>query len=73
MPGASLLIVGPVTVTLLSSNAGTFSTQLPPGAYTLTAGPVTGLFPPAVNAFSVLPNQPVLPIAVGYIVNCPNC
>ncbi len=71
--GASLLITGTVTVSIVSSSTGTFSTQLPAGQYTLTPGPVVGLFAPTAIVFNVLVNQPVAPIDIVYIVDCPNC
>ncbi len=71
--GANLLITGPVTVSLVSSSTGTFSTQLPAGQYTLTAGPVLGLWDPLPIVFNVLVNQTVAPIDIVYNINCEVC
>ncbi len=71
--GASLLITGTVTVSLVSSSTGTFSTQLPAGQYTLTPGPVLGLFDPLPIVFDVLVNQTVAPIDIVYGIDCEVC
>ncbi len=71
--GAILLITGTVTVSLVSSSTGTFSTQLPAGQYTLTPGPVLGLHDPLPIVFDVLVNQTVAPIDIVYGIDCEVC